>query len=73
MLALVSELKERYPDRYVFINAPNIGASSEVQVLNNTGDWVVFQVPYDKVAGGTISEAIEVLGQDKVGGVVFTQ
>ena len=73
MLGLVRELKSRYPDRYVFINAPNISSSSEVQVLNHICDRVVFQVPYDRVAGGMIADAIEVVGEDKVAGVVFTQ
>ncbi len=73
MMDLVRELKLRYPDRFIFINAPNISASSEIQVLTNICDWIVFEVPYDRVSSGGIADALEVVGQDKVAGVVFTQ
>ena len=72
MMDLVRELKLRYPDRFIFINAPNISASSEIQVLTNICDWIVFEVPYDRVSSGGIADALEVVGQDKVAGVVFT-
>ena len=32
MREIVTELKKRYPDRYIFINAPSMRLSSEVQV-----------------------------------------
>ena len=71
MKEIVLELKDRYPDRYLFINAPSIRLSSEVQILANISDMVLFQLHPGTVTPQQINEAIEVIGADKVAGVVL--
>ncbi len=71
MREIVNELKKRYPDRYIFINAPNMRLSSEVQVLANVSDNVVFQLDSGAVDEQQVTQAVKMIGPDKVAGVVF--
>ena len=70
MREIVTELKKRYPDRYIFINAPSMRLSSEVQVLANVSDHVVFQLDSGTVDELQVTEAVEMIGPKKVAGVV---
>ena len=70
MREIVTELKKRYPDRYIFINAPSMRLSSEVQVLANVSDHVVFQLDTGTVDEQQVTEAVEMIGPKKVAGVV---
>jgi Mrp family chromosome partitioning ATPase len=70
MREIVTELKKRYPDRYIFINAPSMKLSSEVQVLANVSDQVVFQLDSGTVDEQQVTEAVEMIGPEKVAGVV---
>jgi len=72
MREIVAELKKRYPDRYIFINAPSMKLSSEVQVLANVSDNVIFQLDSGVVDEPQVTEAVEMIGPDKVAGIVFT-
>lgn len=71
MKEVVSELKGRYNDRFVFINAPSMKLSSEVQILANVCDMVLFQVTSGLVTQQQITDAVELIGADKVAGIVF--
>ncbi len=71
MREIVLELKKRYPDRYIIINAPSMKLSSEVQILSNICDMIVFEVVSGLTDAAEIREAIEMIGQEKVAGVVF--
>lgn len=70
MREIVTELKKRYPDRYIFINAPSMRLSSEVQVLSNVSDHVVFQLDSGTVDEQQVTEAVDMIGTEKVAGVV---
>jgi protein-tyrosine kinase len=72
MREIVSELKRRYPDRYIFINAPSMKTSSEVQVLSNVSDSVIFQLDSGAVDESQVVDAVEMIGAEKVAGIVFS-
>ena len=71
MREIILELKKRYDDRYVFINAPNMNLSSEVQILANISDMVIFEISAGTVSPTDVSEAVEMIGPDKVAGMLF--
>ena len=71
MREIIVELKLRYPDRFIFINAPNMSVSSEVQVLANISDMVVFEVTPSSVTIAQVKDAVEMIGPEKVAGVLF--
>ena len=73
MKEVIIELRERYPDRYLFINAPSMKLSSEVQVLANLSDMVLFQLVSGLVTEQQVTAAIELVGADKVAGIVLRE
>ena len=72
MREIALELKRRYPDRYIFINAPSMKLSSEVQILSNISDQVVFELNSGEVDESQISKAVQMIGPEKIAGIVFT-
>jgi len=71
MRDIVIELKKRYPDRYVFINAPSMQLSSEVQILSNISDQVVFELNAGEVDESQVAKAVQMIGPEKIAGIVF--
>lgn len=73
MREIIIELKHRYPDRFIFVNAPNMTTSSEVQVLANISDMVVFEMTPGSASVAEVQEAVEMVGPEKVAGVLFQE
>ena len=71
MREIVLELKRRYEDRYIFINAPSMKLSSEVQILANVSDMVLFELVSHTTTKEKVTDAIEMLGAEKIAGIVF--
>jgi len=70
---LVYELKNRYSDRFIVINAPPVLASSEARVLTRYCDQSVLTVPYGRANIDAIESAVDALGAANVSGVVYQQ
>jgi Mrp family chromosome partitioning ATPase len=70
---LVYELKNRYRDRFIIINAPPVLASSEARVLTRYCDQSVLTVPYGRADVDAIEDCVEALGAANVSGVVYQQ
>lgn len=73
MQELVYELKNRYTDRFIVINAPPVLTSSEARVLTRYCDHTVLTVPYGQASVESIEEAVEAVGPANVTGVVYQQ
>lgn len=72
MQMFVQELKARYPDRFVFMDAPPVSEySADVRLLGSLCDFVILVVPFGKATDAQISSAIDTVGKDRVAGVVF--
>jgi protein-tyrosine kinase len=71
MAAFIDEVKGRYPDRYIFIDAPPVLLSSESRILAEQVDMVLLVVPHAKTTIDEISSAIDVIGKDKLAGLVY--
>lgn len=69
--SLINQLKYKYNERYIFIDAPPILDSADAQILLNLCDQVVLLVPYGKSDIHQIHAATEVIGKEKLGGIVF--
>jgi Mrp family chromosome partitioning ATPase len=68
---LVSQLKHKYGDRHIFIDAPPILESADARILMALCDQVVVVVPYGDNNLANIQAATKIIGQDKFSGVVF--
>lgn len=73
MKDLMTELKGRYPDRYIVINAPPFQISTEARILVRYANQVVLGVPFGEVTPDDIMKYVEALGTEKFSGLIFQQ
>jgi Mrp family chromosome partitioning ATPase len=71
METLVQEIKNRYPDRFIVLDAPAIQQSTEARILAQYCDHAVLVVPFGKVVADEVLSAIDAVGKDKFAGLVF--
>jgi exopolysaccharide/PEP-CTERM locus tyrosine autokinase len=71
MRRFVDELRARYRDRYVIIDAPPISTSADVRILAELCDFVILVVPFGKVTQAQVQSSIEAIGENKLAGVIF--
>jgi len=71
MAGFIDNLKTRYPDRYLILDAPPIGISAEARILTELSDLVVLVVPYGRVNEAQVTAAIDTIGEDKLAGIIF--
>ena len=72
MKQFLMELKSRYPDRYILVDAPAVCEyPADVRVLAQICDFVVLVVPYGMVNPTKLTECIAALDEEQIAGVVF--
>ncbi|MHB8254060.1 MAG: P-loop NTPase family protein [Acidiferrobacter sp.] len=71
MRDLVGHLKERYPDRYIILDAASPAESADAAVLAELADFVILVVPYGKATESQIWAAAKAIDEQKFLGVVF--
>jgi len=68
------EVKSRYPDRYIVVDAPSASDyDAELRILTELCDFVVLVVPYGKATEAQVNAAIEKIGTNRLAGVVYNQ
>lgn len=65
------EVKGRYQDRYIIVDSAPCHMMSEVNVLSNYIDGVIFVIRAQKAPREIIQKCIETMGRDKILGVIF--
>ena len=71
MRRLVHELRSRYRDRYVIMDAPSIGTSADARILSEMCDYVLLVVPHGGVTEAQVQASIAAIPEGKLAGVVF--
>ena len=71
MRDLINHLKERYPDRYIILDAASPLESADAAVLAELADFVLLVVPYGKATESQIWGAAKSIDEQKFLGVVF--
>lgn len=71
MRDLIAHLKERYPDRYIVLDAASPAESADAAVLAELADFVLLVVPYGKATESQIWGAAKAVDEQKFLGVVF--
>ena len=71
MRQFLDEVKDRYQDRFVILDATPSQVTAETNVLANYVDGIIFVVMAQKTPREIIQKAIETLGKNKILGVVF--
>lgn len=67
----VHNLRQRYADRYVVIDAPPVGIYPDSRILADLCDFVLLVVPYGKVTQEQVQAAVDALPEQKLLGIVF--
>lgn len=71
MRRFLDELRTRYRDRHIVIDAPPIGTSADARILAELCDFALIVVPFGAATDPQVHAAIEAIGEKKVIGVVF--
>lgn len=71
MEILVQEIKNRYPDRFIVLDAPSIQQTTEARILAQYCDHALLVVPYGKAVTDEVLAAVDAVGKEKFAGLVF--
>ena len=71
MQEFIGILKKRYADRYIILNAPPIEISADASILTEVVDYIIIVVPYGRVAKSRINNAVNLLPQEKIAGIIL--
>ncbi len=71
MREFIEELKKRYPDRCIILDAPSVNVSGDARVLAEYCDLALLVIPYGKVTQEQVTSGIDAVGQNKLAGLVF--
>lgn len=71
MKRLLKNIKERYLDRYILVDAPPIMHSPDARILAEVCDYAILVVPYGKATEAQVLKASRDIGAHKLIGVVF--
>jgi len=71
MKEFFQDLKHRYPDRYLIVDAPPASEAADIRMLSELVDYVLLVVPYGKVTERQIEKVTRAIPDEKLVGVVF--
>lgn len=71
MQHFIDEIRTRYSDRYIFIDAPPVVDSSEARILTEISDMVLLVVPHARASSEQIETAIAAVDTEKLVGLVY--
>jgi protein-tyrosine kinase len=73
MKELISDMKNRYPDRYVLLDAPPILSGADTLALIPLVDHVLVVVQADRTPAEDITKAIDLIPKEKMLGIVLNR
>jgi non-specific protein-tyrosine kinase len=73
MRHLVAEMRDRYADRYVFLDAPPVLAGADAMSLAPLVDHILFVVQAGRTPLPEIQKALHLLPKEKILGLVFNR
>jgi len=73
MTRFVTDIAKRYADRIIIFDSPPVLARSEAMVLAQHAGQVVFVVEAESTSRTAMSEALGMIGANKLGGVVLNK
>lgn len=73
MQVFLQALKLRYPDRFIVLHAPAIEISADSRILASLCDMTVLVTGYGRVSETKLVEAANVVGKERLAGIVVNQ
>src|SRR5690625_7507073 len=71
MEVFISEVKHRYPDRFIVLDAPSVRTSAEARILSQYCDHALLVVPLGKSTTDDVLSGIEAVGRDRFSGLML--
>ena len=71
MKSLIKEIKSRYPDRFIIIDAPPVQSSTEARILAQYCDKALLLVPFGKATRDEVLAGVDAVGRSRFAGLVF--
>jgi protein-tyrosine kinase len=71
MEVFVAEIKSRYPDRFIVLDAPSVQHSTEARILAKYCDHALLVVPYGAAVTDEVLASVDAVGKDRFAGLVF--
>lgn len=71
MRQLLDKIRQRYAERFIFLDAPSTSETADTRILAELCDFIVLVVPYGKVTSGQIDDCVKSLDSKKLLGIVF--
>lgn len=68
---LLVELKRRYPERYIVVDAPSIASDADARILVDACDQVALVVPFGKATMAHVIQSARQIGKDKFLGLIY--
>ncbi|MGD0232497.1 MAG: CpsD/CapB family tyrosine-protein kinase [Syntrophorhabdales bacterium] len=73
MKELVQEMKTRYPDRYIFLDAPAVLSGADAMALAPQVDYVLMVIAAGSTPLGEVRRALEVIPEGKMLGLILNR
>lgn len=71
MAQFIQEIRERYSDRYVVLDASSVGTTADARIISEVCNYVVLVVPAGRVTVDQINFALESFPKEKILGVIL--
>ena len=71
MKTFIAEIKARYPDRFIIIDAPSVESSTEARILAQHCDQALLLVPFGRATQDEVLSGIDAVGRSRFAGLVF--
>ncbi|MFK7956122.1 MAG: polysaccharide biosynthesis protein [Lysobacterales bacterium] len=73
MRLLIHMLQQRYPDRYIILDAPSMQSAADTRILADYADQIIAVVPYGRVTSSKVVDACRAFPVEKFAGVVLNR
>ena len=71
MRMFLEDVRNRYEDRIIIIDAPPLLDSADAKILAEVVDYALLVVPYKGATSGSINKMIKAIGTEKIVGMVI--
>lgn len=71
MKLFIKEIKNRYPDRFIILDAPSVQSSTEARILSQYCDKALLLVPFGRATKDEVMAGVDAVGRNRFAGLVF--
>jgi Mrp family chromosome partitioning ATPase len=69
----IDTTSSRYENRYIILDTPPILESADTSILVDLSDAAILVVPYGKISSKQVEDALNIIGRERIMGVVINE